>query len=180
VADNDLLLACQRVGLFLYKFALLEHEIDERIFALLNLKDVAADVVVGLDFFKKSNLLRTVAARLAPSKDRVRVDGIFSSIAEQNNNRIMIAHCRFEPENGSVRFRRTNAKDGKVAVIDPLWSPERFEEEFKKLDDLRSKLSALKPLLIFDIGDDGTVESIRRYMWTSGSELATSVLDVSK
>jgi hypothetical protein len=45
---EQLFLACQKVGLFLHKFALLEQEVNERIADLLKLQGEAADVSLGL------------------------------------------------------------------------------------------------------------------------------------
>ena len=143
-------MACQKVGLFFHKFALLEQEINERIVDMLELKGDAADVVAhSLDFFKKLNILWIVAIELTPSEKKERVEEIFKAIAKQNDNRQIMAHCRFEPVNGSVQFRRTVARDGKVKVQDKdhLWSSEKFEKAFLELDDLRTKLGELKPQL---------------------------------
>jgi hypothetical protein len=150
--EDELSLACQKVGLFLHKFALLEQEINERIVDMLELKGLAADVIAhSVDFFKKLNLLHTVAVGQTPPKEKQRVKKIFDDIAKQNNdNRVVVAHSRFEPAlKGSVQFRRTVARDGKVEVQDQknLWTVAKFTEEFKKLDELRTKLNELKPRL---------------------------------
>ena len=127
---DDLSLACQKVGLFLHKFALLEHEMNERIVDILQLKDQAAGVVAhGLDFFKKFNLLKTVAiGQRRPPDEKKHVGKIFSGIARSKT----IApdcdgsSCLFEPAiNGSVQFRYTLAKDGKVDIKDPFCGPRR-------------------------------------------------------
>ena len=152
MAEDELSLACQKVGLFFHKFALLEQEINERIVDMLELKGDAADVVThSLDFFKKLNTLWIVAIGRTPSEKKKRVERIFKAIAKRNDNRQIMAHCRFEPVNGSVQFRRTVAKDGKVRVQDKdhLWSSEKFEKAFLELDDLRTKLGELKPQLTF-------------------------------
>ena len=148
---------------------------NERIVDILQLKDDAADVVAhSLDFFKKFNLLKTVAIGQTPPDEKKRVEDIFSGIAKQNDSRTMVAHCRFEPAaKGSVQFRRTVARDGKVKIDDPLWTPEKFAEEFEKLDDLRAKLAGeLKPTLTFKIGEDGTSVLLRRYMFDDEGPLS--------
>jgi hypothetical protein len=178
VTDDELSLACQNVGLFFHKFALLEQEINERIVDILDLKGDAANLVVGnLAFFKKLTMLKIVAENKAPPADAERVREIFKAIDEQNQNRNIMAHCPFEPENGPVRFRRTYVKDGKLKA-DVLWSAEKFKEEFKKLDDLSVNLGALKPRLTFKIGDDGTTEIFSHY-FDSPLALTSSFVDLS-
>jgi hypothetical protein len=172
MAEDEFSLACQKVGLFFHKFAFLEQEINERIVDMLKLKGDAADVVShGLDFFKKFNLLKTVAVGQTPSEEKERVEGIFSDIAKQNDSRQVMAHSRFEPGiKGSVQFRRTVAKDGKVKVQDKdhLWTVERFAGEFEKLDELRAKLNELKPRLNIKYDEDGRSE----YWYQGGPQQA--------
>jgi hypothetical protein len=157
--SEQLLLACQKVGLFLHKFALLEHEMNERIVEILKLNDDAADVVArDLDFIKKWKLLETVVVGGQPAGKKKHVKTILNAISDQNNHRKVAAHCRFEPAaNGSVQFRRTRAEH-------PLWTETDFAERFKKLDELRAALNALKPQLTFKTGDEGTSLLIRRYI----------------
>jgi hypothetical protein len=160
------------------KFAILEQEINERIFDLLKLEGAAADVVAhSVDFFKKWSLLRFVAIEKTPPRGRERVRNIFSGIEEQNRNRILMAHCRFEPAaNDSVQFRRTVVK-AEIKIDDPLWSPQKFEIEFKKLDDLRAKLIGLKPL---KTDEDRTSELISGYMSLTGETPSIYLSGVSK
>jgi hypothetical protein len=148
MAEDELSLACQKVGRFFYKFALLEQEINERIVDMLKLKGLAADVIThDIDFFKKLNLLKIVAVEQTPPEEKKRVENIFNAITIHNDIRQVMAHSRFEPrENGSVQFRRTVAKGGKVTVQDKdhLWDVGKFTKEFEKLEELRAKLNALK------------------------------------
>ena len=73
---------------------------------------------------------------------------LFSNTAEQNNDRILMAHSVFEPAaNEGVQFWRTIAKDGKVSKPDPLWTKQRFDESYKRLHDIREKLTKLRPRL---------------------------------
>jgi hypothetical protein len=162
MAEDELSSACQKVGLFLHKFALLEQEINERIGDMLGLKGDAADVIAhSIDFMRKWNLLKTVALGQTPSKRKKRVAKIFSAIAIHNDNRVVMAHSRFEPGiKGSVQFRRTVAKGGKVEVQDQkhLWTVDRFTGECEKLDKLRAKLNKLKPELTVKYDRNGRSE----------------------
>jgi hypothetical protein len=88
-----------------------------------------------------------------------------------------MAHCRFEPAaNDSVQFRRTVVK-AEIKIDDPLWSPQKFEIEFKKLDDLRAKLIGLKPL---KTDEDRTSELISGYMSLTGETPSIYLSGVSK
>jgi hypothetical protein len=166
VAD-DLSLACQRVGRFLHGFALLEHELNARIIEMLRLQGEGADVLAhGLDFAKKLNLLRTIAVVTAPSNDKKRVETLFSAIFEMNNDRILMAHCPFEPAGAdAVQFRRTVAKDGKVNVKDPLWPSTKFDSAYANLENHRQALGELKPRLIIKIDENGRSEILSKYFY---------------
>jgi hypothetical protein len=118
-----------------------------------------------LDFFKKYNLLRTVAVEHAPAAEKKGIETVFKGITKQNDHRILMAHCRFEAaRKEGVQFRRTVAKDGKVKNDDQLWPKEKFESECKKLEDLRAKLNGLKPTLVLRVGEDGTTVLLTRFM----------------
>ena len=167
MACNQLSLACQKVGRFLHDFASLEKEIDERIVDILQLKDDAAQVVANsVDFFRKLNILRTIAQATAPENEKKSVEKLFSAIAEHNNNRVLMAHSVFEPAaDESVQFRRTIAKDGKVKVQDPLWSKNDFEEASAQLKKTCDGLAQLRPTLTYKVVD-GRPELVNHYLFT--------------
>ena len=76
--EDDLSKACAKVGRFLHDFALIEQEINADIVQILDLKGAAADVIAnGLDFFKKANLLKTVALETAPQAEKEDVEKLF-------------------------------------------------------------------------------------------------------
>ncbi len=83
MSEDDLSKACAKVGRFLYEFALVEREIDEGIVKILDLKGGAADVLAGsVDFFRKANLLRTVALETAPD------DGGLECVRSQHHGHV--------------------------------------------------------------------------------------------
>ena len=171
VAEDDLSKASAKVGHFLHEFALVEQEINQGIVKILDLKGDAADVVAhGIDFFRKANLLRTVALETAPEAERGCIGKLFSAIAEQNNDRILMAHGVFEPaaEEG-VQFRYTVAKDGKVKKHDPLWTKQNFENSYKRLRDIREKLMELCPRLTLTISEEGRTQIFSHYLYTPAS-----------
>jgi hypothetical protein len=171
VPEDDLSKACAKVGRFLHEFALVEQEINNGIVQILNLKGDAADVVANsIDFFRKANLLRTVALETAPEEERGGIGKLFSAIAEQNNDRILMAHGMFEPAaDEGVQFRYTAAKDGKVKKSDPLWTKQNFEDSYKRLHDIREKLTELSPTLTLSINEDGRTRIFYHYLYTPAS-----------
>lgn len=167
MASDELSKACEKVGRFLHDFALVEREINERIVDILNLKGDAADVVANsVDFFRKANILRTVAFETAPPEEKDAIGKLFSAIAKENENRVLLAHSAFEPAvDGGVQFRRTIAKDGKVKVHDPLWTKQQFEQASVRLKDIQTKLTKLKPQLTFKV-TKGHSELFAHYLYT--------------
>ncbi len=135
--EDDLSKACAKVGRFLHDFALVEQEINGGIVQILDLKGTAADVIANsLDFIRKVNLFRTVALETAPEPEKEGVGKLFSAIAAQNDDRILMAHSTFElAADDGVQFRRTVAKDGKIKKEDPLWTKQKFEQSYNRLHD---------------------------------------------
>jgi hypothetical protein len=170
MACDDLSKACQKVGRFLYDFALVEQEINERIAAILNLKGDAADVVSNsVDFFRKANILRTIAFETAPPEEKDAIGKLFSMIAKENDNRVLMAHSSFEPANEEgVQFSRTVARDGKVTVHDPLWTKQQFEQASARLTDIQGKLAKLRPKLTFKV-TEGRSDVFAHYLYTPAS-----------
>jgi hypothetical protein len=169
--DDELAKACQKVGRFLHDFALVEREINRRIADILDLKGRTADVVLdGLEipFFKKVDLLAVIALETAPDlKEQRKIRKLISSIAEQNINRIVMAHSAFEPTQGeAVQFRRTVAKKGKLTVQDPLWTKQQFEQASATLMRLQDKLRELKPRLTIKISSERS-EMLTHYLYTA-------------
>jgi hypothetical protein len=154
MGEDDLSKACAKVGRFLHDFALIEQEINVGIVKILGLKGDAADVIANtLDFIRKANLLRTVAVKTAPQPKKGDVETLFSAIFRQNDDRILMAHSTFEPAaDDGVQFRRTVAKDGKIKKVDPLWTKEKFEQSYKQLQDIRGRLTKLRPRLTLVTG----------------------------
>jgi hypothetical protein len=109
--EDDLSKACAKVGRFLHDFALIEQEINDGIVQLLDLEGAAADVIAdNLEFFRKANLLLTVALETAPQPEKEDVEKLFRAIAEQNNDRNLMAHSTFElAADDGVQFRLVQA-----------------------------------------------------------------------
>jgi hypothetical protein len=173
---NELDKACQKVGRFLHDFAEVEHEINEGIVSILDLKSDAANVVHSIDFFKKVNILRIIANDTAPEEEKPKLKDVFSAIASQNNSRLIMAHCPFEsaPDEG-VQFKRTTANDGKITVHDPLWTPKMFADASKKLNELRDVLRGIRPRLTLTIGERGS--KLSQYLYTPASNFIGIVED---
>ncbi len=171
MSEDDVSKACAKVGRFLYEFALVEREIDEGIIKVLDLEGGAADVLAnGLDFFRKANLLRTVASETAPDKEKAGIGKLFNAIAEQNNDRVLMAHSTFAPAaDEAVQFRRTVAKDGKINKQDPLWTKEKFEGSYTRLKEIRDRLTELRPRLTIIVREERGTEILSQYLYPSGS-----------
>jgi hypothetical protein len=171
VAEDDLSKACAKVGRFLHEFALVEQEINNSIVQILDLKGDAADVVANsIDFFRKANLLQTVALETAPEPEKNSIGKLFSAVAKRNDDRNVMAHSVFEPAaDEGVQFRRTVAKDGRVKKSDPLWTKQDFENSYKSLHDIREKLTKLSPMLTLSINEDRRTRIFHHYLYTPAS-----------
>ena len=118
-----------------------------------------------LDFFRKANLLLTVALETAPQPEKGDVEKLFSAIAEQNDDRILMAHSTFElAADDDVQFRRTVAKGGKIKKQDPLWTKQKFEQSYTRLQDIRDKLTKLRPRLT--LSDKSKTQLFSNYLNT--------------
>jgi hypothetical protein len=166
-AEDDLSKACAQVGRFFHEFGLVEQEINNGIVQILDLKGDAADVIAhDIDFFRKVNLLKIIALETAPETEKESIGKLFSAVAEENNDRILMAHSRFEPAAAEgVQFRRTVAK-GIVKKLDPLWTKQDFEDSYKRLRHIREKLTALTPTLTFSINKEGRTEMFHNYIYS--------------
>ncbi len=116
--------ACSLVGRFQYHFGRLEQKIDQAVIKLLDLDERTAQIVTGsVDFAKKLNFVRTSAREQATTEeDKGFADYTCNNVFEINTTRQTVIHSSFEPtSDGSVQFRRTVAKDGRVRIDDPVW-----------------------------------------------------------
>ena len=170
MACDELSKACEKVGRFFRDFALVEHEIDKGIAAILKLNSFAADVLAdSMPFHKKANLFGTIALDMTPAAEKKGITALFNDIIKRNTDRNMMAHSRFEPAQSrpakeeAVQFWRTTARDRKVKVYDPVWDKEKFEQESKKLREIKDKLAEITPTIILKVSEDGTMEWVERY-----------------
>jgi hypothetical protein len=149
--------ACELVGRFLYHFAGVERRIDAAIAKLFELTEEATDILTAnIDFNRKLNLIETIVDEQAsekPKKWRADATDLLNAIRRINNPpRQIVAHSSFEPaENGSVRFKRTEAK-GKLKRVEPVWTKEMFEKYFADMKnyavELDQLVAELKPVRI--------------------------------
>jgi hypothetical protein len=93
---------------------------------------------------------------------------------QHNDNRVLMAHSRFEPaENEGVQFRRTTASQGKVAVLDPIWTKVQFEDAAAKLSRIREALNGLKPRLTYKVAE-GRSEIFLNYLYAPAANWVPS------
>jgi hypothetical protein len=150
MTSNDLDRACAQVGLFMYHFANLENQIDAAVAKLFELKDNTAQMINGsVDFFKRYNLVHTAVRYQVDENEYNRLKKILSKVTNHNNARQVVAHSRFEPAGDGVKFTRVVARDGTVTIPDETWSKEKFENQYKAMQEtikeLKQIVAKLKP-----------------------------------
>ena len=92
--------ACALVGRFQYHFGL-EQKIDEAVIKLLDLDEKAGQIVIGsLDFFKKTNLVRTSALQqLVDERDKEFAEDTCTGLAKSiQRGRMLFTHPSSLPE----------------------------------------------------------------------------------
>jgi len=138
--------ACSLVGRFQYHFGRLEQKIDQAVIKLLDLDERTAQIVTGsVDFAKKLNFVRTSAYGQATTAENKRfADDTCNSVFGINTTRQTVIHSSFEPtSDGSVQFRRTVAKDGRVRIDDQVWDDKEFSKHTTKMSTLEADLDKL-------------------------------------
>jgi hypothetical protein len=142
--------ACSLVGRFQYHFGRIEQNIDQAVIKLLDLDDRAGPIVTGsIDFAKKLNFVRTAAYQQAGNdKDRQFADDTCKDVFKINDARQIVIHSSFEPtEDGSVQFKRTVAKDGRVELLNQVWTDKDFSKHYEKMAKLETDLDKLIQLI---------------------------------
>src|SRR5258708_21171724 len=112
--------ACALVGRFQYHFGRVEQKIDQAVIKLLDLDEKAGPIVTGsVDFAKKVNFVRTSAYEQAGNEnDKQFAEKTCTDVFDINNVRQIAIHSSFEPaQDGSVQFRRTVARDGRIRLM---------------------------------------------------------------
>ena len=144
--------ACSLVGRFQYHFGRVEQKIDQAVIKLLDLDEKAGPVVTGsVAFASKVNFVRTSAYQQAVNDgDKKFAEKTCDDVFKINDVRQTVIHSSFEPHDGSVQFRRTVARDGRVRVDDQVWNDSKFSEHYstmKKLEaDLDKLIGLIKPV----------------------------------
>jgi hypothetical protein len=147
---DDFNRACSQVGQFLHHFANLEYQVDLAISKLLDLSPGASNLVTGsVDFLKRFNFMRTAVLWAAKGDERARVEKVLNQVTKHNNDRLVVAHSRFEPSGDGVKFTRVVARGGKVEIPDETWSKKDFDDKYSAMQELRDQLveivSKVKP-----------------------------------
>jgi hypothetical protein len=139
--------ACLLVGRFQYHFGRIEQKIDHAVIKLLDLDDKAGPIVTGgVDFANKLNFVRTYAYKQAGNdQDKQFTEKTCKEVFNINNPvRQIVIHSSFEPApDGSVQFRRTVAKDGRIRVDDQVWDDKEFCKHYSKMTSLEAELDKL-------------------------------------
>jgi hypothetical protein len=142
--------ACALVGRFQYHFGRVEQKIDQAVIKLLDLDEKAGPIVTGsVAFASKVNFVRTSAYQQAGNDtDRQFADDTCDKVFKINDARQMVIHSSFEPtEDGSVQFRRTVARDGRIRVDNPVWDNKDFSKHYSTMSEVETKLDKLIGLI---------------------------------
>jgi hypothetical protein len=142
--------ACSLVGRFQYHFGRVEQKIDQAVIKLLDLDDKAGPIVTGsVDFAKKVNFVRTSAfEQTRNDNDKQFADNTCDKVFKINNVRQIVIHSSFEPAHeGSVQFKRTVARDGRVCVDDQVWNDKEFSKHCSTMSELETALDKLIELI---------------------------------
>jgi hypothetical protein len=91
------------------------------------------------------NFVRTSAYQQAGNEsDKQFADDTCDEVFKINNLRQMVIHSSFEPaEDGSVQFRRTVARDGRIRVDNPVWDDKEFSKHYSTMSEVETKLDKL-------------------------------------
>jgi hypothetical protein len=142
--------ACALVGRFQYHFGRVEQKIDQAVIKLLDLDEKAGPIVTGsVDFAKKVNFVRTSAYEQAGNEnDKQFAEKTCTDVFDINNVRQIVIHSSFEPaQDGSVQFRRTVARDGRIRVDDQVWDDKKFSKHCSAMVELEKALDKLIGLI---------------------------------
>jgi hypothetical protein len=142
--------ACSLVGWFQYHFGRLEQKIDQAVIKLLDLDERTARIVTGsVDFARKLNFVRTSAYEQAGTLESKKLaDKTCDRVFKVNDVRQLVIHSSFEPApDGSVQFRRTVAKDGRVRIDDDVWDDKEFSKHYTEMRSLEAELDKLLELI---------------------------------
>lgn len=146
--DDHLKLACERVGRFLFHYALAERSLDMALAKLFELNEDAADVItVNIPLTRKLDVLSSAVAIQAAEKSRgwkEQADELLKAFRNLNDPyRITIAHSSFDAAGAdAVRFRRTTARKS-LKREEPLWDAKKFEDLYSRLESCSSALEQL-------------------------------------
>jgi hypothetical protein len=144
--------ACSLVGRFQYHFGRLELQIDQAVIKLLDLDDKAGPIVTGsVDFARKANFVRTAASKQQSLNDEDKdfAEKTCNDVFKINSPvRQIVIHSSFEPASGGgVQFKRTAARDGRVELLDQVWSDKDFSTHYEKMKELEAGLKRLIQLV---------------------------------
>jgi len=142
--------ACSLVGRFQYHFGRVEQKIDQAVIKLLDLDDKAGPIVTGsIAFASKLNFVRTSAYQQAGNdKDKQFAEKTCNDVFDINIVRQIVIHSSFEPaRDGSVQFKRTVARDGRVRVDDQVWNDKEFYKHYANMSKLETELGRLIELI---------------------------------
>jgi len=141
--NDPLARVCELVGRFFYHFSRMELQLDTAIAKLFKLDPLYAPIVTAnMSFMNKVYALRSALTQLGIDADAT----IKDIITINDQQRVVIAHGAFEPEQNGVTFTRVTAKKELKAEPCNLKEAE-FQAFFQKLEQLEGDLKKIIPEL---------------------------------
>lgn len=132
--------ACLLVGRFMYHFALLEGAVNSGIEKLLGLKSLEGSIATSnMQFRAKIHILKSVVDLKGGRPEWLKD---LEAIADLSATRNTIAHTRFGPDSGGVRFLTIKAK-GKLSFPITVYSDADFLSFCNTSRHLRTKMDAI-------------------------------------
>jgi hypothetical protein len=140
--------ACRLVGMFLKHYAIMEQALDLAIGKLLGLQGATIDIIsASIPVAKKVDVLLSAEKFLAaiPEKGRENfLEKTRKDILKLNNDRVIIAHCPFEPgPDGGVSFRRVVVTSGQLKITNVTSSLEEVESKCELAVELADALNGV-------------------------------------
>ena len=152
------------VGEFLRRWSNLESVLHDALAAAIGLDDtMRAILCANVQLRDKIHILRTIVGISTIGKsEKSSFDTTLVAIADYSPQRNLMAHVPFGPddEGKGVLFLQVKAK-GKFSQPKEVWTVDKFDAEYHKIDDFREQLSQLQMAL------SNSQFSIGNLYWTS-------------
>jgi hypothetical protein len=151
---ESLVKAWAHAGRFLYYFAELEEEMNNMIGHLIGANEnIVAIVGANVDFSRKIKIIRSgILAQEESENWKNFASSVIDKIPKYNNDRMIVAHCRFNAgSEGGVQFRRIVA-DKTLKREDVNWTEGDLEQKCAAMRQITENLRQVRVKLMPIIG----------------------------